>query len=632
MDHSRETRQNRDLSHRSAISRIHACKRKYRDFSDPEILTASLELRYEATTGTKRDHLIPQAFALVSEAARRTIGLEPFDVQLLAGLELSRPRIAEMQTGEGKTLTAALPVYLYALAGRGVHVATANDYLARRDCQTLQPVYQLLGLSVGVIQAEDLPEQRQAAYSQDITYGTSSEFGFDFLRDRLALRAARDQNRPPTGVVMRDLYFALVDEADSILIDEARTPLVIGTISPDEETVAQALYRWAAEHAEKFVEDTDFRHDEKTGQVQLKLPGLQKLRQLPQNPQTRTVGLRELYRHMETAIKVQRDFQRDRNYAIRSDDQQGTQEVVIIDEFTGRIAEGRQWQQGIHQAVEAREGLEITPATRHAARITVQELFGKYRFFSGMTGTAWTSRHELKKVYRKKVVRIPTNRPNRRQACPVRVFSHAELKFQAIGEETRQLLSDRRAVLIGTRSVETSESLSRVFADMGIPHQVLNAKYLEREAEIVAQAGQIGQVTIATNMAGRGTDIQLDPAVEAAGGLHVILSELHESARIDRQLIGRCGRQGDRGSFRYYLSLEDDILEAGWGIKKTRRLRSRFPKPTSLSTRLEKLFQRAQARTEKKHRVDRMVLVKQNAERNERQREMGLDPYLDLPE
>ena len=632
MNSLRENRKNRDLSQMAVIAQIHDWKKKYRNLSDSEIKTTSLEIKYELSSGTKLTKLLPQAFALVSEAARRSIGMEHFDVQLYAGIQLARQRIAEMQTGEGKTLTATLPCYLFALAGKGVHVSTVNDYLAKRDCETLKPVYELLGLTVGAIQSEDPPEARVSAYAKDITYGTSKEFGFDFLRDRLALRAANERKTAPTGVVMRGLHFALVDEADSILIDEARTPLVIGMVSPGEEAIERGCYRWAARHAKHFEIEEDFRYDEQTKQVHLKPKGIHRLRKLPQTEETKTVGLRELYKHMETAIKVYKDFQKDRNYAIRFDKEEKKHKIVIIDEFTGRIAEGRQWQQGIHQAIEAKERVPITPATRHAARITVQELFRRYKNFAGMTGTAWTSRRELKKVYKKKVIRIPSNRESQRKQFETRVFKNAESKFKAIGEETREMIAANRAVLIGTRSVEISETLSNIFGEMKIKHRVLNAKFLEKEAEIVALAGEIGKVTIATNMAGRGTDIKLDSEVEAAGGLHVILTEFHESARIDRQLFGRCGRQGDHGSHRTYLSLEDDILETGLGKEKSKRLLKRHSDSDTLSSQFEKHFFKAQNRTERKHLVDRMILVRQNRERNERQREMGLDPYLDLPE
>lgn len=632
MQHTRSHRKNRDLSSNRIIGAVHSWRPKLRTLSDEQIRTKSLEIKYEASTGAKLTSLIPQGFALVSEASRRTCGMEHFDVQLMAGIQLAKQRIAEMQTGEGKTLTATLPVYLFALAGKGVHVSTVNDYLAKRDSQVTRPIFEMLGLSVAAIQSEDPPEIRQAAYQKDITYGTSKEFGFDFLRDRLALRAAEKSNHGSAAVVMRGLHFALVDEADSILIDEARTPLVIGMVNPDEEKIDQLCYRWAAEHNREFLSDEDFKYDEQTQRVHLRPKGICRLRNLPQNQGTKSVGLRELYRYMETAIKVDRDFIKDRNYAVRFDPDEEKDKIVIIDEFTGRIAEGRQWQQGIHQAIEAKEEIDITPATRHAARITVQELFRKYRYFAGMTGTAWTSKREFRKVYKKKVVRIPTNRISQRTLEPTRLFGNADAKFKAIAAETKALVEQGRAVLIGTRSVGKSEKLSELFRELGIEHEVLNAKYLEREAEIVADAGQSGKVTIATNMAGRGTDIKLADEVEFAGGLHVILTELHESTRIDRQLIGRCGRQGDRGSYQTYLAFDDDILLLGWGQKKSRRLKEQFREAEKLAVAKENLFVAAQRITERKHLVDRMILVRQNKERVERQREMGLDPYLDLPE
>lgn len=632
MPNSRTERKNRDLSRNKIVAEIHRLQNRFRDLDDAELLTKSRELKYWASSGTKLTKLIPEAFALVSEVSSRTVGMKHFDVQLLAGIELSKERIAEMQTGEGKTLTATLPVYLFALAGKGVHVSTVNDYLAKRDCEFVAPIFERLGLSVGVVQAEDTPDARRIAYGKDITYGTSKEFGFDFLRDRLAIRAADGDEAAAQGVVMRGLNFALVDEADSILIDEARTPLIIGIINPKQEEISTDCYRWAAEHSPQFVENDDFRIDEQSSQVHLKPAGIHKLRSLPQNAGTKTVGLRELYRHMETAIKVRRDFKKDRNYAVRFNKEEDKDKVEIIDEFTGRIAEGRQWQQGIHQAVEAKEGIDITPATTHAARITVQELFRRYRHFAGMTGTAWTSRGELKKVFKKKVVRIPTNRTNIRRKLAPQVYGSWKEKVAGIVAETRRLTESGRAVLIGSRSVGKSELLSNAFRESGIDHQVLNAKYLEQEAEIVERAGEQGKVTIATNMAGRGTDIKLDDEVESAGGLHVILTEFHESRRIDRQLVGRCGRQGDQGSYQIFLSFDDDILVAGLGTKRGKRLAAKHENSTQLSASTEKTFLKAQKKVERKHLVDRMILVRQNKERVERQREMGMDPYLDLPE
>lgn len=632
MTNSRSERKNRDLSRNKTVADIHLRQSRIEGLDDEELLTKSRELKYWASSGTNLRKLIPEVFALVSEVSKRTVGMKHFDVQLLAGIELAKERIAEMQTGEGKTLTATLPVYLFALAGKGVHVSTVNDYLAKRDSEFVSPIFERLGLSVGVVQAEDTPDARRIAYSKDVTYGNSKEFGFDFLRDRMAIRAANGNEDHATGVVMRGLNFALVDEADCILIDEARTPLIIGITNPKQEDVSADCYRWASEHAAEFVENEDFRVDEQTSQVHLKPAGIHKLRSLPQNAGTRMVGLRELYRHMETAIKVRRDFKKDRNYAVRFNKKEDKDKIEIIDEFTGRIAEGRQWQQGIHQAVEAKEGIDITPATTHAARITVQELFRRYRHFAGMTGTAWTSRRELKSVFKKKVVRIPTNRISIRVRRGTKVFGTWNEKVVGIVRETKQLTESGRAVLIGSRSVGKSELLSVAFRENGIEHQVLNAKYLEQEAAIIAQAGEPGKVTIATNMAGRGTDIKLDEVVERAGGLHVILTEFHESRRIDRQLIGRCGRQGDRGSYQIFLSFDDDVLVSGLGTKRGKRLAAKFSDMSDVNSSTERLFIKAQKKVERKQLVDRMILVRQNKERIERQREMGMDPYLDLPE
>ena len=586
---------------------------------DDRLRELSLKLKYDAMVGTKVTRLIPEGFALVIEAARRHIGLVHYDVQLYCGIQMALGHIAEMKTGEGKTLTASLIAYLYALYGKGMHVVTFNDYLAERDCEFLLPVYRALGMSVGVLKENLPPEQRSEIYRRDITYGSAKEFGFDYLRDRMAIASSGN----PKAGMMRGTDYCLVDEADSIMIDEARTPLIIGMVNESEEIVAQQCCRWAADSAHLFEEDDDFTYDHLKQSVKLTANGIRKVRGLPDNEGTRQVSIQQIYSHIKNAIKVRRDFHLDKNYAIVEG------EILIIDEFTGRPAEGRQWQQGIHQAVQAKENVEITPTTRQAATITIQSFFNRYDHLCGMTGTAYTSRREFKKVYKKKVVRIPTHRPIDRTQFPAKVFTTTQQKFAAIADEVAELVTDGRAVLIGNRSVGASELLSEFLTQRNIEHDVLNARYLEQEAEIVEGAGQPGKVTVATNMAGRGTDIKLHQSVRQTGGLHVIITELHESQRIDWQLIGRGSRQGDPGTYRLFVSFEDELLKLGLGPKAAEKLRKKYENRKRLNSReLLKHFVHAQKKIEKRYLVDRLVVLKQDTERQKANFDTGQDPCL----
>ena len=566
---------------------------------------------------------MPLGFALVTESIRRSLDLRLYDVQLHAGILMASEAICEMKTGEGKTITAALPAFLSGLAGLGSHVVTVNDYLAQRDFEILQPVYERLGLTCGVILEDQSSSDRALAYRRDITYGTAKQFGFDFLRDRITLR--HSQERSPK-LIQRGLHAALVDEADSILIDEARTPLIIGTVDPAELAVSRDCYHWAAKCATDFQETVDFDYDQSRQKISLTTLGFQAMCRAKQNAGTKQVSTAELKQYCETAIHVLRNFQRDKQYTITDG------QVVIVDEFTGRPAEGRQWQGGIHQVVEAKEGLEISPRTDSAASVTVQHFFRLYDNLCGMTGTASTARREFRKVYRRKGATIPTHRPVRRSKLSTRVFSDSETKFLAVVDEVRQMIDAGRAVLIGTRVVDESERLSQLLSDAQIPHQVLNARHLAAEAEIVARAGQCRAVTVATNMAGRGTDIHLSEDVADAGGLHVILTEIHESRRIDLQLIGRCSRQGDPGSFQTFVSLDDDVLKHGfgesWAARFAARLEASFP-AGELPPRLFSKFLKAQRRTERTRFVDRMSLLRREQDRSESMFDTGEDIYLD---
>lgn len=611
--------------------------------SDASLRKRSLALRYRAMAGEKLGTLLPEGYALVREAGRRALKMRHYDVQIVGGISLFEGCIAEMQTGEGKTLTATLPLFLHALLGKGAHLATVNDYLAHRDAEWMRPLYERLGVSVGVIQTPDDQSSRRKSYAADITYGTAKEFGFDFLRDRLLLRA---QNRVETEmlgdggggfsgsgdqIVMRGMHFCLVDEADSILIDEARTPLIIGSI---EDTVRDQIvetYQWASAHGSEYVKEDDYTIDPETKQYELTARGRQRVRALPKTDLVRTMGLVDLYEYTERSIKVHEEFLLDRQYVVRPGEQ-GIDEIVIVDEFTGRLAEGRKWRDGIHQAIEAKEEIEISVPTGQAARITVQDLFLRYPHLAGMTGTAASSASELRKIYRTPVISVPTNRPPQRVQLADRVFGTMEAKFAAIVSEIQEVHEAGRPVLVGTRSIDKSVILSRMLEELGIDHQVLNANNVEQEAEIVSLAGGRGKVTVATNMAGRGTDVKLDQDIESVGGMHVICTELHDAARIDRQLIGRCGRQGDRGSYRQYLSLDDDILKGGLGPKKADRMKEQGTQVEGAVDHYAGLFRKAQLKVEKKHFRDRMILLHHEKERKKMQREIGQDPYLDTPD
>ncbi len=607
--------------------------------SDRDLRKRSLSLRFRAKSGEPLAKIMPEAYALVREAGRRTIGLRHFDVQMLGGIALFHGAIAEMQTGEGKTLTATLPMYLHALVGKGAHLATVNDYLAKRDADTMGPVYKALGLSIGVIQTKDSSAQRRQSYACDVTYGTAKEFGFDFLRDRLLLRRLGIERDDFLGEgsshrweqgheqpVQRGAHFCLVDEADSILIDEARTPLIIGSLGEKAREEIVGTYRWAAEHCQKFEEEThyEYHHDER--RVELTSEGRQLLRTVPRPEVIRTMGLIDLYQYIERAIKVDRDFHLHRQYIVQDD------EIVIVDEFTGRLAEGRKWRDGIHQAIEAKEGIEVTVPTGQAARITVQDLFLRYHHLAGMTGTIITSASEIRKIYRIGVVQVPTNRPAIRVRWPDAIYGTSEQKWDAIVREIVEVHATGRPVLIGTRSIDKSKIVATKLAAVGIEHQVLNANEIAAEALIVERAGQVGKVTVATNMAGRGTDIKLGEGVMELGGLHVICTEMHDSARIDRQLAGRCGRQGDPGSFRQFLSLDDEILGNGLGPKKAERLEDHGKTTANALPTYSSLFRKSQRKVEAKHFRDRKALLYHEKERKKMQREMGQDPYLDTPD
>jgi preprotein translocase subunit SecA len=492
---------------------------------------------------------------------------------------------------------------------------------------------------VGVVLTADKSDARRKAYACDITYGTAKEFGFDFLRDRLLLRRMGAQqssllsqitatagNGEGEQPVQRGSHFCLVDEADSILIDEARTPLIIGSLGEKAVERITMTYAWAAEVQSRFEEDTHYEYEHDDKKVELTSAGRQLVRALPKPEILSTVGLIDLYQYVERAVKVARDFLLDRHYVVIDG------EIVIVDENTGRLAEGRKWRDGIHQAIEAKEKIEIGVPTGQAARITIQDLFLRYKHLAGMTGTATSASREFLKVYKMRVIPVPTNRPARRERLPDLVYNHGDDKWRAIVEEIRELHLQQRPILVGTRSIDKSRLLASMLTAAGIQHSVLNAHEIEKEAEIVAQAGHAGRVTVATNMAGRGTDIKLPSSVAESGGLHVICTELHDSARIDRQLMGRCGRQGDPGTVRQYMSLDDDVIRTGYGPDVAEKMTQLGTTGNSDPQRFLRLIQRAQRKVEQRHLRDRFVLLYHEKERKKMQQEMGQDPYLDTPD
>ncbi|WP_136066969.1 preprotein translocase subunit SecA [Modicisalibacter radicis] len=564
---------------------------------DDELQQRTEQLRERLRGGESLDKLLPEAFACVREASKRVMGMRHFDVQLIGGITLHRGRIAEMKTGEGKTLVATLAVYLNALPGRGVHVVTVNDYLARRDAEWMRPLYESLGLTVGVIYAGQTSEEKRAAYACDITYGTNNEFGFDYLRDNMAFSLG--------DKVQRELHYAIVDEVDSILIDEARTPLIISGPVEENTDLYKVVDRLATELKQcedpEDPESGEFTLEEKQKQVELTEAGHHKVEELMRRQgllaeedslyAAQNLGLLQ---HMHSALRARHLFHRDVDYIVSNG------EVVIVDEHTGRSMPGRRWSEGLHQAVEAKEGVAIQKESQTLASTTFQNYFRLYEKLAGMTGTADTEAFEFRQIYGLDVTVIPTNKPIARTDYNDLVYLSAQEKYEAIIEDVKAQREAGRPVLVGTASIETSELLANLMKQGGIPHNVLNAKQHQSEAEIIAQAGRPGAITIATNMAGRGTDIvlggnweaevakldnpsqaQIDAAkaewqqrhdaVLEAGGLHVVGSERHESRRIDNQLRGRAGRQGDPGSTRFFLSLEDNLMRL-FGSDRVQRL------------------------------------------------------------
>ena len=536
-DNAREIRK-----YRKRVEVINSFEPTIQALSDDELRGKTVEFRGRLERGESLNNLLPEAFAVVREAGRRVIEQRHYDVQLIGGMVLHDGRIAEMRTGEGKTLVATLPAYLNALTGKGVHVITVNDYLARRDSEWMGRIHQFLGLSVGLIVHGLNYEERRNSYAADITYGTNNEFGFDYLRDNMVTR--------PEALVQRDLHYAIVDEVDSILIDEARTPLIIS----GEADKPTELYFRVAMIIPRLKPEEDYKVIEKERVVTLTEKGVSRVESMLGVDNLYEDIHTELAHHVNQALKAQTLFKRDRDYVVKDG------EVIIVDEFTGRLMFGRRYSEGLHQAIEAKEGVKIEKESQTLATITFQNYFRMYEKLSGMTGTAMTEEPEFRKIYKLDVVEIPTNRPLLRKDESDVIYRTEEGKFLAVVDSVIERHAKGQPLLVGTVSVEKSEHLSSLLERRGVPHQVLNAKFHEKEAQIVAQAGQPGMVTIATNMAGRGTDIILGEGVAELGGLHIIGTERHESRRIDNQLRGRAGRQGDPGSTQFFISLEDDLM------------------------------------------------------------------------
>jgi preprotein translocase subunit SecA len=524
------------------VEQINALEPQMVALSDAQLRAKTDEFRMRLEKGETLDDLLPETFAVVREASKRTLNMRHFDVQLIGGMVLHEGKIAEMKTGEGKTLVATLPVYLNALTGKGVHVVTVNEYLAQRDSSTMGQIYEFLGLTVGCNLHGLSHEEKQRVYNCDITYGTNNEFGFDYLRDNMVLYKEH--------IVQRELHYAIIDEVDSILIDEARTPLIIS----GQAQKSTELYYAADRFASRLKEGEDYTIDHKTRSITLTEQGVAKAEQAFGIDNLFSMEHVVLNHHITQALRARYIMRRDVDYVVHNG------EVVIVDEFTGRLMAGRRYSDGLHQAIEAKEGLKVQSESMTLATITFQNYFRMYRKLAGMTGTAKTEEEEFKKIYGLEVIQVPTHKPMIRVDMPDVVFKTARAKYRAVVEEIVRRHAQGQPVLVGTVSIENSELLSEMLKKKGIPHKVLNAKHHAEEAEIVAKAGQRGVVTIATNMAGRGTDIVLGEGVAELGGLHIIGTERHEARRIDNQLRGRAGRQGDPGSSQFFLSMEDELM------------------------------------------------------------------------
>ncbi|MBB01444.1 MAG: preprotein translocase subunit SecA [Planctomyces sp.] len=621
----------------NAVSRILQEATHLRDSDASEMKLHAARLRLEIGRSGRPLNSLAACFALTYEVIRQQRNLELHPCQISGGLIVARGGVAEMATGEGKTLTSVQAAALWGLAGRGMHVVTSNDYLAQRDATELAPIYAALGLSVGCITKRSTPDQRRKAYRCDITYATAAEVGFDFLRDRMTLGASQSStsvrrlqipaaDQTSTGLLQRPLFAALIDEADSVLIDDARTPLVIG--SETEQTRAdRSLYRWCAKRVRTLKIDRDFTLFPANRQALLTTTGMQHL--LLGGAPRFSAGLTsdDLLTTAERMLEAIHFYRRDKHYTIEK------RQIILLDESTDRPLPGRKLQAGLHHCLEAREGLPITAGSKTACQISVQSLFRMYDHLGGMTGTGRDAASEFRRIYGMRVSAVPTHRPSQRSRFPPRVFHNAAARDYAVISTTLKQLQAGRAILIGTPSVAASLRVSRALEEAGISHSVLNALHEAEEADIIATAGQPGRVTIATNIAGRGTDIRLADDVQDAGGLHVILTEMNPSARVDRQLIGRCARQGDPGSYQFLLSLDDELLQRLSPQQRSVLKQRSLPLINGeLPRRWLNLFRRIQRGQEQRDTRNRTEMLKVESDRREACRRMGLCPYLEAIE
>jgi len=610
-----KTRNQRYLDRcRPIVEKIKSWDDEYRRLNDEDIPRKTEEFRKRIADGESLDDLLPEAYGLVKNAARRLVGTKftcvnhedvwemvHFDVQLIGGIVLHEGKIAEMATGEGKTLVATLPAYLNSLTGRPVYIVTVNDYLARRDCEWMTPLYEKLGIRAGYIQSGMSSEERHGPYSCDVVYGTNSEFGFDYLRDNMKSRV-EDQ-------VQHDLYYAIVDEVDSVLIDEARTPLIISGPAEDFSNKYQMVNRLAR----MMKPGVHFHLDEKKHTTALLEEGITLAEKVLKVGSLYSGKNMDIPHYIDNALKAHYLYKKDRDYIVKDN------QVIIIDEFTGRLMPGRRWSDGLHQAIEAKEGIRIQGESQTLATITLQNYFRMFDKLAGMTGTAITEAEEFYEIYGLETIVIPTNKPLRREELPDVIFATEEEKFRAIVQKIREVHATGRPILVGTISIEKSERLSAELSRFGIKHEVLNAKHHQREAEIIAKAGQEGAVTIATNMAGRGTDIKLGPGVAEKGGLFVLGTERHEARRIDNQLRGRTGRQGDPGTSQFYISLEDDLMRifAGEWVRSVMK-RLGFTEGQPIESRLvSRGIEKAQKRVEQRNFDIRKSLLEYDEVMNE---------------
>lgn len=601
------------------------------EISNEELRLRALGCRHGMRFGSERDLSLIEVFSLVREISARTHSIRHHAVQIDGALAMADGCVAEMRTGEGKTLTSLMTVTYLALAGRGCHVLTANEYLAARDCEYARPVLDYFGLTAAVLDLRNTEQDRAACYRASVTYGSEKEFGFDFLRDRLETVCDADTTSDLSSsrsdrIIQGEHAYALIDEADSILIDQASTPLIISLPRPHIADELELLH-WCDQYASELLADSDFALEPRTQSARLTQRGCRRVRLTSRPAPIGHLSSEAIFRQVEKSLAARHFFQENKEYLVIDG------RLEIIDQGTGRVLPGRKWRDGLQQAIEVRAGLQLSDSIGTAARVTLQSYLNKYEFVCGMTGTASEASNELHAVYRLRVIRIPGHRPCRLQALRPRIFINSEQKWRALVDDLQQVTSLGRAALVGTTTIESSERCAAELRLRGLEVQVLHARHHADESVIVGQAGQPGRITVATNMAGRGTDIKLHPSVRDAGGLHVVISEMNRSARIDRQLAGRAARQGDPGSFQIFVSLQDELLTV-LGQDRIARLRrqARGGATGELDGRWLKYFQQAQRLSERRGERERRQLMRQERSRHDALIPLGLDPYVELPD